>query len=89
MRVWGCLEVLGVAGSAGASAICDPGASGSPVSLVGGVGRWLARFAYQASIGATPFIYSVLLALAVVVMTVGVHVVRVATRNPVESPRYE
>lgn len=51
--------------------------------------RWLDGFAYPAALGAGPFVLAGLLALAVALVAVGVHALRAATADPVQSLRYE
>ena len=54
-----------------------------------GMQRWLEGFAYRAGITVWPFIYSVVLALAVSLFTVGYQALKAARSNPVEALRYE
>ena len=50
---------------------------------------WLADFAYAIEISPVPFMGAALLALAVAVITVGGHAIRVAVANPIQALRVE
>jgi len=51
--------------------------------------RWLQNFAYQASIGLWPFLFSALLALIIALFTVSYQSVKAALADPVDCLRYE
>ncbi len=51
--------------------------------------QWLQSFAYKVNVGIPVYLLSGALALLIAFMTVGLHTIRAATANPVESLRYE
>lgn len=51
--------------------------------------RWLQNFAYSTQLSVTPFLLAGVLALCIALLTVSFQAVKAATRNPVESLRYE
>jgi putative ABC transport system permease protein len=51
--------------------------------------RWLENFAYQTTLSWWLFVVAGVLALAIAVVTVSFQSWKAATRNPVESLRYE
>jgi ABC-type antimicrobial peptide transport system permease subunit len=53
------------------------------------MGAWLNEFAYKIEIGAWIFITGVSITILISILTVGYRSVRAATRNPVNSLRYE
>jgi len=59
-----------------------------PVSLIF-MRQWLMNFAYKTSISIWIFILSGLLALAIALITVSFHAIRVAMTNPADALRYE
>ncbi|MFC1492925.1 ABC transporter permease [candidate division KSB1 bacterium] len=50
---------------------------------------WLKKFAYRIDITADVFVYSILIAVAATIITVGYRSIRSALANPVDSLRYE
>jgi hypothetical protein len=53
------------------------------------MGRWLEAYAYRVEMGWAPFVLAGFLALAVTILTALPLTARAATRNPVETLRYE
>ncbi len=51
--------------------------------------RWLQDFAYRINIGIEIFLFSGLLALAIVLLTVSFQAIKAAVANPAEALRYE
>jgi len=51
--------------------------------------KWLQNFAYQAGISISVFLISVLLTLAIALITISFQAVRAALSNPVDSLRHE
>ncbi len=51
--------------------------------------KWLQNFAYRTDLTVWIFISSGCIALAIAILTVGLHAVKAATANPVEALRYE
>jgi putative ABC transport system permease protein len=51
--------------------------------------KWLEGFAYRTEINAWIFVLTAISAIALVLVTVGIHAIRAATANPVEALRYE
>ena len=51
--------------------------------------KWLAKFKFKIELGPGPFILAVLITLAVTVIAVSVHAIKVARANPVDSLRHE
>ncbi len=60
----------------------------SPVAWLA-LDSWLRDFAYRVELGPSTFLEAALMAAAIAACTIGVHAVRAARRNPVESLRYE
>ncbi|MEM1093695.1 MAG: FtsX-like permease family protein [Bacteroidota bacterium] len=63
-------------------------AIGAPLAFIG-LQRWLDSFAYRIEVSVLLFTGVGFSALALVLLTVSIHVVRVALKNPVESLRHE
>ncbi len=53
------------------------------------IDTWLSKFKFRISLGPEPFVLSILITLAVTVMAVSIHAIKVARANPVESLRHE
>lgn len=51
--------------------------------------KWLENFAYQTSLNAWLFLVSLGILVLVSILAISIHVIRAATRNPVEALRYE
>lgn len=53
------------------------------------MGKWLNNFPYRVEIGGWVFVFALLLAILVVLLTVSVHAIKASRINPVEALRYE
>ncbi|MEE4176107.1 MAG: FtsX-like permease family protein [Bacteroides sp.] len=51
--------------------------------------KWLSTFAYHIQPGVMPLIYAGVMALLIMVITVGYHALRASTANPAEALKYE
>jgi len=53
------------------------------------VNSWLSKFKFRISMGPEPFVLSILITLAVTILAVSIHAIKVAKANPVDSLRHE
>jgi len=53
------------------------------------VRNWLQDFAYQTTLGITPFLFAIVGVLVIAVLTVGIQAWRVSTNNPVQAIQHE
>jgi putative ABC transport system permease protein len=51
--------------------------------------QWLRTFAYRISVGVGVFVFSILMAFAIALLTIGYQAIRAARANPVDCLRYE
>jgi len=59
-----------------------------PISVIL-INKWMQSYPYRIEVSAWVFILSVLLSMAIAILTISLHSYRSANRNPVEALRYE